>query len=78
MAIIASVVSAGYTSRLLYNRIDLTSLLKATLAGGVSIGTSCDICNNPGYPILIGIIAGIISTLGYAKITPFLKRTINL
>lgn len=78
LAMITSILSAAYTSRLMYGRLDMTTILNATLAGGTAIGTSCDIVNNPGYPILLGLMAGPLSAWGYAKLTPFLKKTINM
>ena len=41
----------------------------ATLAGGVAVGTSADLQIEPWGAILIGIIAGLVSVLGYAYVT---------
>ena len=41
----------------------------ATLAGGVAVGTCADLIIRPWGAVLIGMIAGIISTLGYAYVT---------
>jgi ammonium transporter Rh len=40
--------------------------LNATLAGGVCIGASADLLFDPYAAILIGAIAGIISSYGFA------------
>lgn len=37
----------------------------ATLAGGVAVGTCADMTIGPFGAMLIGVIAGIISTLGF-------------
>jgi len=41
----------------------------ATLAGGVAVGTSADLLIEPWGAILIGMIAAIVSVLGYAYVT---------
>lgn len=45
-------------------------VLNATLSGGVAIGASADLCNNPNTPIFIGMITGIISAIGFAILNP--------
>lgn len=74
----SSVVSTCCTSRLLHGRLDMTSVLNATLAGGAAIGTSANIINNPGIAIVLGTLSGILSTLCFIKLAPLLKRSINL
>jgi hypothetical protein len=41
-------------------------VLHATLAGGVAMGASAELISYPGFCIIIGGLAGIISALGYA------------
>ena len=41
----------------------------STLAGGVAIGTAADMMVQPWGAVLIGMIAGVISVLGYAYLT---------
>lgn len=52
--------------------------MNATLAGGVAIGTCCDIISLPGVAMCVGLTAGIISALGFEKISPYLATKINL
>ena len=40
----------------------------ATLAGGVSIGMSCSYNVDPWVPVLIGGLAGVLSSVGYGKL----------
>ena len=45
----------------------MDDILNATLAGGVIIGAPAGVVINPGLALAIGIFAGVISTLGFAK-----------
>ena len=49
----------------------------ATLAGGVAIGTSCNMMVYPGGALAIGMVAGTLSTFGFAKIQGFLGEYNN-
>lgn len=53
-------------------------LLNATLSGGVIIGAASGLLLNPGGALLIGFVGGIISTLGFHKLTPYLQEKIGL
>ena len=37
----------------------------ATLAGGVAVGSVADMIINPWGAILIGVVSGVVSVLGY-------------
>ncbi len=50
----------------------------ATLAGGVAIGSSANLLITPGGALGVGIVAGLLSTLGYAYVTPTLEAKIGL
>ncbi len=50
----------------------------ATLAGGVAIGSAANLMVGPGGALGVGILAGLISTLGYAYLTPVLEAKIGL
>ena len=56
-------------SKLIRGKLDVEDIANAALAGGVAIGSTCDIAN-PGSSLLIGIAAGALSTLGYSVIAP--------
>lgn len=47
----------------------------ATLAGGVAVGTCADMNIGPFGAMLIGLVAGIISTLGFKFLTVSLEMT---
>ena len=47
-------------------------VLNATLAGGVMLGTSADLVVDPAGAIAIGAAAGIISAIGFLKLSGWL------
>ncbi|XP_017488218.1 PREDICTED: ammonium transporter Rh type B-A, partial [Rhagoletis zephyria] len=51
------------------NKLDMVHVQNSTLAGGVAIGTVCNLLVGSHGAILIGIIAGCISVLGYRYLT---------
>jgi len=48
-------------------------ILNATLAGGVAIGACCDVIGRAWSSIMIGFIAGMISTIGFEYLSPILQ-----
>lgn len=70
LGIVGSVLSAACTSRILFGKLDMEIVLNATLAGGVAIGSSCDLICEPWAAIAVGMAGGILSSLGFAKIGP--------
>ncbi len=52
--------------------------MNATLAGGVSVGSSSDLVVSGGTAMAIGAFAGIISSIGFLKLSGFLREKINL
>jgi ammonium transporter Rh len=53
-------------------------MLNATLAGGVGVGAAADLITEPWAAMLVGFIAGALSSIGFQKIGPFLAENINL
>ena len=78
LSITSSCISACAISRLFLQRLDMEVVLNATLAGGVAIGTSADIIISPGTSMIVGALAGILSAVGFLKMSAFFKREINL
>jgi len=76
LAISASCMMAFSCSRLFGNRskFSMVHVQNATLAGGVAVGTSSDLILSPYTAVMIGMIAGTLSTYGYVFISPWLQR----
>ncbi|KAG7385776.1 hypothetical protein PHYBOEH_008902 [Phytophthora boehmeriae] len=80
LSISASCASAFAATKVVSHtkKFDMVHVQNATLAGGVAMGTSCGFAFNPAIAITIGLIAGIVSVLGYRYVTPFLEEKIGL
>ena len=63
-------------TRLLRGKIEIEDIANAALAGGVAIGTGCNVVS-PGFAMIIGILAGALSTIGYAVIAPKVEKLIK-
>ena len=68
-ALAAASVATYIFSKLIRGKLDVEDIANAALAGGVAIGSTCDIAT-PGSSMLIGLAAGTLSTLGYSVIAP--------
>jgi ammonium transporter Rh len=53
-------------------------VLNATLAGGVAVGSACDLLVSPAGGLAIGAFAGIVSAFGFLKLGPYLQEKIGL
>ncbi|MCI2062173.1 MAG: ammonium transporter [Eubacteriaceae bacterium] len=67
-ALAAASLATYVFSKLIRGKIDIEDIANAALAGGVAIGSTCDIAS-PGLAIFIGLAAGTLSVLGYAVIS---------
>jgi len=63
-------------SKIIRGKLEIEDIANAALAGGVAIGSTCDI-TTPGYAMLIGIAAGALSVVGYSIIAPKLQKLIK-
>ena len=55
-------------------KFDMVDIQNATLAGGVAVGSSADLVIEPGSAILIGTLAGFISSFCFKFLTPALAK----
>jgi len=60
-----------------FGSLDMEIILNATLAGGVGMGAAADIIVNPGASMAIGLISGLVSSLGYVYVSPYLADKFN-
>ncbi|XP_068231565.1 ammonium transporter Rh type A isoform X2 [Palaemon carinicauda] len=59
-------------------KFNMVHIQNSTLAGGVAIGTTADLMIQPWGAALVGIIAAIVSVLGYTYLTPLLASKLRL
>ena len=79
LSLCGSTLATYLTSALFHQtKFCIEDVLNATLAGGVAMGSSADLILHPYGGLLVGLTAGILSTVGYNKIMPFLQRKIKL
>jgi ammonium transporter Rh len=67
LALCGSTIITYILSVTIRGKISISDIANAALAGGVAIGSTCDHANH-GSAMIIGVIAGAISTLGFAVI----------
>ena len=67
LALCGSTLATYFASVKLRGKISAADIANATLAGGVAIGSTCDLAL-PGTAFAIGILAGVVSTFGFAVI----------
>lgn len=67
LALCGSTLITYIVSIAIRGKINVADIANAALAGGVAIGSTCDYASHP-VAILIGIIAGAVSTIGFAVV----------
>ncbi|XP_072498521.1 ammonium transporter Rh type A [Notamacropus eugenii] len=59
-------------------KLDMVHIQNATLAGGVAVGTCADMAIQPYFAMLIGVIAGVVSVLGFKHLTPIFTTKLRI
>ncbi|NXT07887.1 RHAG protein, partial [Prunella fulvescens] len=59
-------------------KFSMVLIQNATLAGGVAVGTCADLEIHPFSAMFIGVIAGIVSVLGFQFLTPVLASKLKI
>jgi ammonium transporter Rh len=67
LALCGSTLATYFASVKLRGKISAADIANATLAGGVAIGSTCDLATPP-VAFAIGVLAGVVSTFGLAVI----------
>lgn len=78
LAIGSSCFGGAITARFLFGKLEMEILLNASLAGGVAIGSTCDLITEPWAALTIGLAGGILSSVGFQKIGPYLADKFGL
>lgn len=80
LSLAACVLSAYAISSLVEHKgkLDMVHIQNATLAGGVAVGSCADMAIGPFGAMLIGFVAGIISTLGFKFLSPILASNLGI
>ncbi|CAL8317895.1 unnamed protein product [Merluccius merluccius] len=80
LSLAACVLSAYAVSSLVEHKgkLDMVHIQNATLAGGVAVGTCANMDIGPFGAMLIGFVAGIISTLGFKYLSPILASKLGI
>ncbi|KAG1938586.1 ammonium transporter Rh type C [Pimephales promelas] len=61
-----------------HGKLDMVHIQNATLAGGVAMGTASEFMITPYGSLIVGFCSGIVSTLGYLFLTPFMEKTLKI
>ncbi|NWR53301.1 RHAG protein, partial [Regulus satrapa] len=59
-------------------KLSMVLIQNATLAGGVAVGTCADLAIHPFSAMFIGVIAGIVSVLGFQFLTPVMASKLKI
>ncbi|XP_051837046.1 ammonium transporter Rh type C [Antechinus flavipes] len=59
-------------------KLDMVHIQNATLAGGVAVGTAAEMMLMPYGSLIVGFICGIVSTVGFVYLTPFLESRLHI
>ena len=77
IALSGSTLATYFVSVALRRKISIADIANAALAGGVAIGSTCATANHP-TSFLIGILAGVLSTVGFVIIQSKLERRLKV
>uniref|UniRef100_A0A6Q2Z0E3 Ammonium transporter AmtB-like domain-containing protein n=1 Tax=Esox lucius TaxID=8010 RepID=A0A6Q2Z0E3_ESOLU len=59
-------------------KLDMVHIQNSTLAGGVALGTAAEFMVSPYGALIVGFLCGILSTMGYIFISPFLEKNLKI
>lgn len=65
LALCGSTLATYVASVTIRGKVNAADIANAALAGGVAIGSTCDFASH-GEAMIIGVVAGILSTIGFA------------
>merc|ERR1719376_1741277 len=74
--VLASFAISAATNQ--HKKFVMEHIQNATLAGGVAIGACADLMVQPYGALMIGSIAGVISTLGFHGLSPWMEKKLKI
>jgi ammonium transporter Rh len=77
IALCGSTLSTYFSTIALRRKISISDIANASLAGGVAIGATCAFANHT-TAFIIGILAGALSTFGFAFIQPRIEKAFRM
>uniref|UniRef100_A0A8I5Y844 Ammonium transporter Rh type C n=1 Tax=Rattus norvegicus TaxID=10116 RepID=A0A8I5Y844_RAT len=80
LSLAASVLTTVAVSSVIHKKgkLDMVHIQNATLAGGVGVGTAAEMMLTPYGALIVGFFCGILSTLGFAYLSPFLESRLRI
>uniref|UniRef100_A0A182I056 Ammonium transporter AmtB-like domain-containing protein n=1 Tax=Anopheles arabiensis TaxID=7173 RepID=A0A182I056_ANOAR len=60
------------------HKLDMVHVQNSTLAGGVAVGSICNLLIHPFGALIVGVMAGVISVLGYRFLTPAILSNLRI
>jgi ammonium transporter Rh len=78
ISLLGACLATFIVSAALNDSLDAVHVQNATLAGGVAIGTSAALRIAPAAAFGVGLLAGILSTLGFSFATSAVQRTLGI
>jgi len=76
LSLCGATAATYFCSVALRGKISIADIANAALAGGVAIGSTCDHASH-GAAFIIGILSGVLSTVGFAVIQSKLQKKIK-
>lgn len=74
----SAIVTFALSSLVNKGKFHMVHVQNSTLAGGVAIGTLADLIIEPWAAILVGMVAGCVSVLGFQYMTPWLAKRFHI
>jgi ammonium transporter Rh len=76
LALSGATIATYFACIFLRGKIDAADIANASLAGGVAIGSTCDLASFP-QAFFVGIIAGALSTFGFAILQSKIEKVLK-
>ena len=78
LSITSSALTASFITTIYVGKFDIEVLLHATLAGGVAMGSASNMIFSGYLSMIVGVVAGVLSSIGFLFVNKSQKKTIQL